>query len=350
MMIKYHSKEGSSLLKYITTSCNKMKYTNATFFTYSREAIYQMMLVNNISEDDKILMPSYQCNTVIDYILPFTNNIEFYEIDEELNFNNNEIIDKIDSNTKMIFFVHYFGIISNIDESLIDVIMQKNIKIVHDLAHSFLSLYQREFVLGTHSDYIISSIYKNIPLGVGAIGIGKFQQANSMDLKEFTIVNLKKVATHFRCLIGKRAFSYYDINDTSSTKEETINYQQNIFTYRFYYFLLKHINIEQLIKDRVTLSFEYFNLFQNKESFTNIISEGILENNVLQAYPIKCSNKILREKLFNFLKKDCIDIYPWPSYHPINSFDTLKEKILLLPIDEYSLKRAKDFFMKDNYE
>lgn len=350
MIKKYHSKEGSSLLKYLSFSTNKTKNINGSFFTYSREAISQIMIHTNITETDKILMPSYQCNTVIDYILPFTKNIEFYEINEDLTLSSNEIINKINHHTKIIFFVHYFGIITNIKPSLIEILREKNIKIIHDLAHSFLSLYQRNFTLDTYSDYIISSIYKNIPLGVGAIGIGDFQQKNSIDVKEFFIINLKKILTNFRCLIGKRAFTYYHLHAKSSLQENTIIYKNSTLSYYAYQFLLAHINIKKLIEDKTTVTHQYFTLFENNKEFSNLIGKDILENNVLQAYPIKCVNIKSREKIFHYLKSHCIDIYSWPSYHPINSFDTLKDTILLLPLDFYSFQKSKEFLIKSNHE
>ena len=350
MIKKYYSKEGSSLFPYLSIKSNKMNQSNASLFTYSREAIYQMMKINHISQEDTILMPSYQCNIVIDYILPFTQKIVFYNIDKNLNFNKNEIESKITEHTKMIFFVHYFGIITDIEYSLIDILKEKNIKIVHDLAHSFLSLYQRNFLLDTYSDYIISSIYKNIPIGTGAIGIGDFQQNNSMNTKEFFVINLKKILTNFRCFIGKRTFTYYSLHDKSSTQENVVYYKSNFsFTAILYKKLLEHINIDKIIEDKKLISQKYFTLFENNQDFSNIIDKDVLKNNILQAYPIKCENKENREKLFDFLKEDCIDIYPWPSYHPLNNFDTLKDKILLLPLDEYSLTKSK-YFLKDNYE
>lgn len=152
MTIKYYSKERSSLLKYLFFSSNKILNIDASLFGYSKEAIYQMMLPNHISKDKTISMLSHQCNTVIDYILPFTKNID------------------------------------------------------------------------------------------------------------------------------------------------------------------------------------------------------IFKNNALQTYPIKCINIDLTDKIFIYLKSRCINIYSWSSYHLVNSFNNVKNLILLLPLDTYSFQKSKEFILKSNHE
>ena len=50
---------------------------NITYFTYSREAILEILEVNNIGEDDEIILPNYLCSTVIESILSVTQKIFF---------------------------------------------------------------------------------------------------------------------------------------------------------------------------------------------------------------------------------------------------------------------------------
>ena len=51
-----------------------------TYFTYSREAILDILEVNNIGEDDEIVLPNYLCSTVIESILSVTKKILFYDL------------------------------------------------------------------------------------------------------------------------------------------------------------------------------------------------------------------------------------------------------------------------------
>lgn len=342
MMTAYHSKEGGKLFKYLSFRRNTVKI-ESTYFTYSREAIYHLMQKNNILSTDNILMPQYQCNSVIDQITPFCKNITFYKIDDQLKFDKEEILNKIDVNTKMIFIVHYFGIILDIDDDFISQLKQKNITIVHDMAHSFLSLYKRDFNYATKEEYIISSIYKNIPLGVGAIAIGDLEVSSGVSYKEFFSVNAKKILTEIRCLVGKRAFTYYNLLDKGTVEEDIVSYANSKHFFKVYLSILKHLNIDKMISDKRKISEDYFEVFNKESIFKNIVTKEILNANVLQAFPIYCDNQDKREKLFTHLKAKCIDIYPWPSYHPLNSFDDLKDKILLLPLDTFSLRECKNY-------
>ena len=156
--------------------------------------------------------------------------------------------------------------------------------------------------------------------------------------------------TSFRCFVGKRTFTYYSLHDNSPVQENIVFYKQSSSTSKLYKKLLEHIDIDKIIEDKITIAHQYFSLFENNKEFSNLINRDILENNVLQAYPIKCVNINSRDKIFKYLKSCCIDIYPWPSYHPMNSFDTLKDSILLLPLDTYPFQKSKEFILKSNHE
>jgi len=347
MITRYYSKEGEGLLNYISLKSNKIDRNlpkNSRYLTYSREAIYEIMRQCNITRKDRILMPSYQCNTVIDYILPFTKNIDFYSIDMNLNFNEREIDCLIKKNTKMIFFVHYFGMISHIENSFILRLHNKGIKIVHDMAHGFLSLYMKDFKLSFHGDYVVSSMYKNMPIGTGAICIGNITRDSGMDMKEFTLINLKKILTNIRCLVGVKKFTYYELNDSNGISEDMVHYEKSILFYQLYKQILQHINLDQMIDDKMKIAKDFFDIFEQTQECKNIITKDKINTYVLQAYPVKCENKEFRQKLFDYLKEQCVDVYPWPSYHKMNDFDRLKEMFLLLPLNQFALKKTKEFF------
>lgn len=346
MIYRYFYKEGyNNYLCNLTFSKNKIYNKKFFLFNYSREAILSILKENNISTNDKILMPIYQCNTVIDSVLPYSSNIIFYNIKDDLTFDVNEILSIIENNDiKVIVFVHYFGVIATIDKDLIETLKSKNIIIIQDLAHCFLSFYKNDFKLAYPSDYIISSIYKNLSLGIGAICIGKLDRYNNgINLKEFLIINIKRVLTNFRCLIGMRSFSYYKLNDDKCYSEKITIYKKNSILTKLYKNLIYHINLDKIIKKREKITSLYYDLFDNNKYFKNIFNKDILQNNVLQAYPVLCLDQNVREKIFMYLKDKCIDVYPWPSYHCLNNNYYLKSKLLLFPIDNFSFEQTKKF-------
>ena len=149
---------------------------NITYFTYSREAILEILEVNNIGEDDEIVLPNYLCSTVIESILSVTQKIFFYDIDSHLMYKQSDIIKLLTDKTTLIMFVDYFGVETQLESSLQGQLENQNIIVVKDSAHAFLSLASRSFQKDYNYDYLITSVYKNLPFQAGSIAIGNFEQ------------------------------------------------------------------------------------------------------------------------------------------------------------------------------
>ncbi|MDO8455091.1 MAG: DegT/DnrJ/EryC1/StrS family aminotransferase [Sulfurimonas sp.] len=336
------SRDGSIFKTYLSTSKNIIAKKNFEMFTYSREAIFEICNQNNISTDDEVLLPDYLCSTVIESILPFTKNIKFYSIDENMNFDSKEIRTLISDTTKLIFFVDYFGIETHVDKELEIFLKNKNIIIVKDAAHSFLSLVHHDFKKEYNYDYLISSIYKNLPFQVGSIAIGKFDRKNrfinfSVFVKRTFVLLIKNILS----LLGQNKYINKDIEKMVITDNQYINYNYGMNLCGIYYFLLKHINFDRIIIEKQKLAKEYNEIFLENRVYKSLFSKTLIESNVLQAYPIKCDNKEQRDSLLALLKEESIDAYTWPTFHKMNSNDRLWNRILLLPIDKKVLKIMK---------
>lgn len=305
-----------------------------SYFTYSREAIVEILRSNRIGHDDEILLPNYLCSTVIESIIPVTKKIKYYKIDKRLCFSNSEIISLITDNTKLIMFVDYFGIQTRIDKDLELALKTKNILIVKDAAHSFLSLVNNDFKKDYDYDYLISSIYKNLPMQVGSIAIGKLN-------REFEFINFSILVKRFLNLLFKNILCFLGlqkhINRHMSKISVSDNYPISYFYgpnfIRFYKALLFRLNLKEIISEKQEIMEKFNSFFANSFLCKAVFTKKNLSNNILQAYPIIFSNQSSRDVTLNFLRENCIDAYTWPTFHETNCDDALWSRILLIPLD-----------------
>lgn len=317
------------------------KFDKLNFFSYSREAIFAIAQEINLNKDDEVLLPDYICNTVIDALYPFTKNIKFYKINIKMSFDENEVLSCLNRKTKLVVFVDYFGVETDISQELINTIKNKDIKILKDSAHSFLTLINNQFNSAYKYDYLVSSIYKNLSLHIGAIAIGKFKKnhayvnATLLQKRKFIFI-IKKIL----CFLGVSNFINRGIENiiiTSDTKNSFYEGKNGVTDYRN---KLNSIDFDSILRKRKKIINEFYEFFQKKSLF----NQEQVQKNILQAFPVKFESKKERDAMLNILRTKCIDVYTWPSFHPLSVQEELWSSILLLPLDIRVLKTIRNEF------
>lgn len=332
------SREG--LLSRIHLKSKGNKQGNQLFFyTYSRDAIYDILKISGIDYDDEIILPDYICSTVIEVILQITKKIKFYNINDELEYSENEIESLISKKTKLIFFVDYFGIQTLVSKKLESQLKKQNILIIKDAAHSFLTILNNNYAKDYDYDYLISSIYKNIPIQVGSIAIGDFKnKKNFINLfiliKRFLVLFIKNLIY----LLGLQKFLNAELYNIKVSSTEYKNSSYGINAYRIYSFLFKHIDFEKIIKERQDLINQFDTFIRGNTSFTPMIKAYSIEMNILQGYPLIFKCKHERDSLLKTMIDNKIDAYTWPTFHSININKALWDRVLILPIDKRVIK------------
>lgn len=79
---------------------------------YSYGGYYSLRIILrhlNISGDDKILVPSYMCPSILYPFKELGLKYEFYKVNNQLVINIDDLLKRITSNTKAILFINYFG-------------------------------------------------------------------------------------------------------------------------------------------------------------------------------------------------------------------------------------------------
>lgn len=332
MFLSFISREGE--LKY---GGKAMDFNKFNLFTYSRDAIYQILKEVDLSDDDEVIVPNYICNTVIDTLYEYTKKIILYDLDDRLKFDESEIRSLVSDKTKVIFFVDYFGVEAEVSEELIDLLKRNNILILKDAAHSFLTLVKNQFTSSYEYGYLVSSIYKNLPLHAGAIGVGRFDKKHQFI--DADIIKKRKIITfikQFLCFIGISIINKNIENLSIHTEKYTCNDTNNMSDN--YTVLLNSLDYQAIISKRETLALEFYNHFGDKSLF-NLEK---IQKSILQAYPILCTTKQDRDNILNIMRDKCIDAFTWPTFHKAAVNERLWNRIILLPLNEKVLELVKE--------
>lgn len=322
---------------------NNLSDQDLTLFTYSREAILAILQSHHICMGDEVMVPDYLCSTVIDCILPFTNKIIFYNIDNYLKHEDSEITGLISPKTRMIFFVDYFGVETRVGPDLQDLLAVKRILIVKDASHSFLSVVNKDFSSDCKYDYLISSVYKNIPLQAGAIGIGNFEHCDdfvslSVILRRSLVLLVKNII----CIFGFGWLLSSRMCDVSIADEKKILCSKGINISGSYKKLLSRIDLDEIVKNRLEITDKFNKFFSEKSGLRPVFFTEDINENILQDYPLYVDNQEDRDRLLKILVKNSIDAYTWPTFHIMNHSEHLWSKILVLPLHQKVLEVLKN--------
>lgn len=334
MFLRYISREEKPLYSKVN---NNINFKQLNFYTYSRDAIYDIMSQYRIDQDSEILVPNYICNTVIDTIMEFTKNVKFYAINEKLKFDCNEIVSMVNKQTKMIFFVDYFGVEACVDEELVKLLKANDVLILKDSAHAFLTLVKNNFKSSYTYDFLVSSIYKALALYAGAVSLG-FKESK-VNFVSNHIIRKRKIVyktKHLLCFFGMSVFNRD--GEKLSVVNDNYVFQKGANGYRKYTSRLAKIDFQNLIRRRDMLAIKFYDYLQKYSIFTK---DEIIKSS-LQVFPIWCSSMENRDKILKIMKQECVDAFTWATFHKLAVNEYLWSHIVLLPLDEKVLIIMKE--------
>lgn len=331
MFLKFISREAK-----VEYGKSDIDFEQFSFFTYSRDAIYKICEQLDLGDKSEILIPDYICNVLVNVLLEFTTNIKTYHINEKLKFNSEEIESLVTDNTKLVIFVDYFGVEADVKNELIIFLQKKQIAILKDSAHSFLTLVKNNFTSAYKYDYLVSSIYKNLSLHAVAIAKGHF--LNYTNFINEDIINKRrfiKLVKQLLCCLGFRTINKgIEHLIITNNQYKFLNGKNKFDSYKK---RLQDIDYKQIISHRDTLALEFYEYFGDNSLFD--IRE--IKKSSLQCFPIWCSSQKNRDNILNIMRMECIDTYTWPAFHKIAINKKLWSHILLIPLDEKALTIVK---------
>ncbi len=196
-----------STLKLFFTRERKNPFVDDNKFLMGRDALEYGLLALGIKEGDNVLFPAYTC---IEPLLPFLKYkcvVHYYDINDDLKPDFEEIIKTIRSkDIKIFFWINYFGVIAPEYSILKNECHDTDILFIEDCSHSLLSADS-----GKTGDIVFASLRKVLPLPDG--GIIKSEKVLSLPrYKNKLIADLSSLA------ILVKTFSFFKNIKLSRTK------------------------------------------------------------------------------------------------------------------------------------
>ena len=135
---------GDFLLKFENKFKKKIRAKYAVGVGSGTDALQLSLEALNIGYKDEVILPSFTFYASLNPIISVGAIPVFVDSKIDFNINENEIINKINKNTKAIMPVHWAGKICNM--KIIKKIAKKyNLKIIEDACHAYLSSYDKIF-------------------------------------------------------------------------------------------------------------------------------------------------------------------------------------------------------------
>ncbi len=155
-------RESNDLNKYLPLN-------RTSFFAFGRIALREGLRCCELKKGETVLVPSFICREVLSSFTELGINIVFYNIDENLECNYDEIEALSAKGCKAILFVNYFGFPHPV-RRLKAIAKKCGILLFEDNAHGFLSC-DKNVPLGLRGDVGIFSLRKtvNVPNGAALV-------------------------------------------------------------------------------------------------------------------------------------------------------------------------------------
>lgn len=120
-----------------------------------------------IGHGDEVLVPSYNCGTEVDALCASGASISLYRINKDGYIDCDDLKDRININTKLIFVIHYFGFPQQL-EQVRNICHNYGLFLMEDCALSLFSS-NNSYKLGSVGDVAVFSFPKTLPVPDGAI-------------------------------------------------------------------------------------------------------------------------------------------------------------------------------------
>jgi aminotransferase EvaB len=135
---------GDFLLKFENKFKKKIRAKYAVGVGSGTDALRLSLQALNIGYKDEVILPSFTFYASLNPIISVGAKPVFVDSKLDFNINEDEIINKINKNTRAIMPVHWAGKICNM-KNIKKIAKKYNLKIIEDACHAYLSSYNNIF-------------------------------------------------------------------------------------------------------------------------------------------------------------------------------------------------------------
>ena len=304
-------------------------------FSHSRTSLFYSLKLLELKQEDKILIPDFNCVSVMLAIKKMSIKYDTYPINRDLSINVKKLNNKIKKNVKAILIVNYFGI-TNDFFPILNICKKKKIYLINDNAHVATGKIKKKNIIN-YGDLALESyhkIFNNIEsLSVLSINNNKLKQ-RLINLKLPT----KKINKDYKKWFFKikNLIKYILFKKLNFKKKINKNYDDKFFnflpstydvqTYQNYNFNHFKVYRKEIIKS-IKFVIDKFNL--------KLLRNNLDDKSMIWYYPV-ILNKKTKKSFFLYLKERNIPFISWPKLpnELKNKKNILiKKQIICLPID-----------------
>lgn len=301
--------------------CRKFRKKYCIFFNSWTSAAFALYQSLTLKKDDEIIMPSLSFVATANSAAYLNKNIIFADVDlNNFNLSIEDTLRKITNKTKYICIVDQLGTPFDID-TLKQKIKGKKIKIIHDAACSFGSLYKNRNI-GLNSDFLLFSFQarKLITSGEGGALLTNNKQI-------YNFCNMFK--NHG---MNKNTFERSNSSPIKNEKYKFIGLNLRFNDIQSAILLSQVQKYRDFIKIRRKVASHYDKFFLKNKSFCDIQLQSSDSRSNRQSYMIILRDNNLRDKLIKYLYS--LGIETRKAVTAIHKLDPYKRKKLSLPNSE----------------
>ncbi|SMC23223.1 dTDP-4-amino-4,6-dideoxygalactose transaminase [Clostridium acidisoli DSM 12555] len=319
--------------KLFNKALNNFENLNAIFLSGGQSAIQFIIEDIDFKHDEYILVPAYLCRTILYNFERKNIKFIFYEINEDLSINLEDIQNKIyDCKVKAIFFVNYFGFYHN-DKTIefLKSIQETGVVLIEDAVQMFWFKKMKKFI----GNYVFNSYRKFLPADGSVVLCDKYRKFEFAQDEYYKLMNEArfKKTEYIQANIGEEGqfLNLFNMADKAYYKRKNINGIDN----KSKEFLNK-VNYELIKRLRIS---NYNYLHDRLKNFNDIkilFDKKLIEDNVPLGFPILINNRDFVRKELRKYSIFCPVHWDVRKETWISNFNKTKKitnSILTIPID-----------------
>ncbi len=302
---------------------NNTLKNNTLLYDSARAAILHILKFLNLKNQDQVIISSFTCDAVTKAVINSGAKIVYVDINKDFTMNDKNVLDAINSNTKVLILQNTFGRLG-LNQNTLKKLKKKKIFVIEDNCLSDGSKLDNKF-LGNYGDVSISSleVSKTITLGWGGVLKMNNSKFKKKIIKSYNLLHHVNIFGDIRRLL-QLYISLHFLNRPNFFGNLIwyFFYGTNIFRKSNYSGNLKIKKIGPLTNKFYLHLVQYFEKFYKKTNNNYIFLNKIIKNEklictvrekkneriVTPRIPILVTN---RDEILKLAKKMKIEIGDW---------------------------------------
>jgi len=301
-------------------------------FGYGRCALLEGLKVLSIGEGDNVLVPKLLCNVALAPFHHLKVNVLYYDIDENFVPIWENLRSQIDSNTKAILGVNYFGFPCG-NEEIKELCDESQLFYIEDNAHGFLSC-NGEKPLGSYGNISIWSFRKTLPIPEGGGLLINNQGLNAIDVKYgATVKSLSTLKFLLKMFFRKTSDKASLTPSPEDVKQEFHLEGWEGACSTFTHYVLHHLDVGIITEQRRRMYEQWKDvLFREDDLGVRILFKELKDGVVPWVFPVIAESP---EDFINRMWVNGVEAFPWPYFPKDLDVSPWMKRIVCLPVYPY---------------